>query len=51
MPLNPATTAHRDAVDYEYVLSRGAHTVHACALFDGLVGSEREIWVGSDGPV
>lgn len=37
------------AVDYVYVESRGAHGVHAHGSFDAFVGSQREIWVGSDG--
>ena len=41
--------AEVDAVDYEYIKSRGAHGVHAHHLFDAFVGSEREIWFGSDG--
>jgi hypothetical protein len=35
-------------VDYVYVESRGAHGHHAVGRFDALVGSHREIWIGSD---
>jgi hypothetical protein len=35
-------------VDYIYVESRGAHGHHAVGSFDALVGSHREIWIGSD---
>ncbi|HUA45512.1 MAG TPA: hypothetical protein VMA77_09815 [Solirubrobacteraceae bacterium] len=36
-------------VDYEYVQSQGAHGHHAVGAFDAFVGSQREIWIGSDG--
>src|ERR1039458_5160079 len=49
MPSNPTTTAGIEAVDYEYVQSCGAHGVHAHGQFDAFVGSQREIWIGSDG--
>jgi len=35
-------------VDYVYVESRGAHGHHAVGSFDALVGTHREIWIGSD---
>lgn len=35
-------------VDFEYTRSRGAHGVHALGQFDAFVGSDREIWIGSD---
>src|SRR3984957_15493918 len=38
-----------DAVDFEYIESRGAHGHHAMRSFDAFVGSQREIWIGSDG--
>jgi len=37
-----------DVVDYEYIRSCGVHGVHAHNQFDALVGSQREIWIGSD---
>ena len=46
-----ASTASREnvcVVDFEYVRSRGAHGHHLVGSFDAFVGSEREIWVGSD---
>lgn len=49
MPSSPIDTADADAVDYEYIQSGGAHGVHAHRQFDAFVGSQREIWVGSDG--
>ncbi len=36
-------------VDFEYTRSRGAHGHHHVGVFDAFVGSEREIWIGSDG--
>src|SRR6185312_10250501 len=36
-------------VDYEYTRSSGAHGHHALGGFDAFVGSQREIWIGSDG--
>lgn len=36
-------------MDYVYVESRGAHGVHAHNLYDVHLGSQREIWIGSDG--
>jgi hypothetical protein len=36
-------------VDFEYIRSRGAHGHHRYGSFDAFVGSEREIWIGSDG--
>ena len=36
-------------VDFEYTRSRGAHGHHNVGVFDAFVGSQREIWVGSDG--
>lgn len=36
-------------VDYEYIRSCGVHGVHAANQFDVLAGSQREIWIGSDG--
>jgi hypothetical protein len=36
-------------VDFEYTRSQGAHGHHRVGVFDALVGSQREIWVGSDG--
>jgi hypothetical protein len=44
-----ATAGEREMVDYEYVQSRGAHGVHSYGQFDAFVGSQREIWIGSDG--
>lgn len=38
-----------DVVDYEYIRSCGVHGVHAHDQFDALAGSQREIWIGSDG--
>jgi hypothetical protein len=38
-----------DAVDFEYIESRGAHGHHVMRSFDAFVGSQREIWIGSDG--
>jgi hypothetical protein len=49
MRSNPASTAEVDAVDYEYIQSQGAHGVHGHDLFDAFVGSQREVWFGSDG--
>lgn len=46
---NPESTADIDAVDYEYIESRGFHGHHAVGVFDAFVGSHREIWIGSDG--
>ncbi len=39
----------RSVVDYVYVASRGAHGIHHVGVFEAHVGSEREIWIGSDG--
>jgi hypothetical protein len=36
-------------VDFEYTRSQGAHAHHRVGVFDAFVGSQREIWVGSDG--
>jgi hypothetical protein len=36
-------------VDFEYTRSRGAHGIHWVGAFDAFLGSQREIWVGSDG--
>jgi hypothetical protein len=36
-------------VDYVYIQSRGAHGHFAVGVFEALVGSQREIWIGSDG--
>jgi hypothetical protein len=36
-------------VDFEYVRSRGAHGIHAHGSFDAFLGSDRAIWLGSDG--
>jgi hypothetical protein len=36
-------------VDFEYTRSQGAHGHHWVGVSDALVGSRREIWVGSDG--
>jgi len=49
MPSTPERSVDRDAVDYEYIESRGAHGHHAVGVFDAFVGSQREIWIGSDG--
>ena len=49
MPLTPERSVDRDAVDYEYIESRGAHGHHRVGVFDAFVGSRREIWIGSDG--
>lgn len=49
MPPNSPSTDDIDPVDYEYIQSRGAHGHHAVGVFDAFVGSEREIWIGSDG--
>jgi hypothetical protein len=49
MPPNPPVRDDIDPVDYEYTQSLGAHGVHAVGVFDALVGSQREIWISSDG--
>jgi len=49
MPSTPESSVDRDAVDYEYIESRGGHGHHAVGAFDAFVGSQREIWIGSDG--
>jgi Short C-terminal domain len=49
MPPEPTREGDNEPVDYEYTQSRGAHGHHAVGVFDALVGSEREIWIGSDG--
>jgi hypothetical protein len=49
MPSNLTSAAEVDPVDYEYIRSRGAHGHHAVGVFDAFVGSQREIWIGSDG--
>ncbi len=36
-------------VDFEYTRSQSAHGHHNVGVFDAFVGSQREIWVGSDG--
>ena len=36
-------------VDFEYTRSQGAHGHHRVGVFDAFVGSDREIWIGSDG--
>jgi hypothetical protein len=36
-------------VDFEYIRSRGAHGDHSYGSYDAFVGSDREIWIGSDG--
>jgi hypothetical protein len=36
-------------VDFEYTRSTGAHGHQHVGVFDAFVGSQREIWVGSDG--
>jgi hypothetical protein len=36
-------------VHFEYTRSQGAHGYHHVGVFDAFVGSEREIWIGSDG--
>jgi hypothetical protein len=46
---DPASTADVGLVDYEYTQSSGAHGHHAVGVFDAFVGSQREIWIGSDG--
>jgi hypothetical protein len=45
----PASPADVGLVDYEYTQSTGAHGHHAVGVFDAFVGSQREIWIGSDG--
>jgi hypothetical protein len=47
MPSTPESTVERDPVDFEYIESLGAHGHHSGA-FDAFVGSQREIWIGSD---
>lgn len=49
MPPNSPRKVDSEPVDYEYTQSRGAHGHHAVGVFDAFVGSEREIWIGSDG--
>jgi putative oligomerization/nucleic acid binding protein len=46
---DPASPADVALVDYEYIQSSGAHGHHAVGVFDAFVGSQREIWIGSDG--
>ena len=36
-------------VHFEYTRSQGAHGHHRIGVFDAFVGSQREIWAGSDG--
>jgi len=36
------------AADYEYTASCGSHGHHRVGVFDAFVGSQREIWIGSD---
>jgi hypothetical protein len=46
---DPASPADVALPDYEYIQSSGAHGHHAVGVFDAFVGSQREIWMGSDG--
>jgi hypothetical protein len=45
----PSAGVDGRGVDFVYVSSRGAYRVFAGNRFEALVGSAREIWIGSDG--
>lgn len=47
--MGPLQNSRGDVVDFEYTRSQGAHGHHHLGVFDAFVGSQREIWVGSDG--
>src|ERR1700693_3558081 len=49
MPSMSHSSGDSDPVDYEYIASGGSHGHHAVGSLDAFVGSQREIWIGSDG--